>query len=309
MSYSRFCTLKILPILVVKMNNKIFISHSSKDIELVNKFIDLILILGLGISREEIFCTSIQGTHIKSGADFKDTIKQELFNSKAVIQIITKNYKSSEICLNEMGAAWATSETVIPLVAAPFNYDLGFIHATSQQLKLNSKEDLIKFFDDYKHELFSINISISNYNAKVEEFIQFTNSYFNRQEIKTETVFFYDEQVKIRGVLREGIFSHPPFEENTPVEQLSFHRYYFLDLKQPVDILSNKIMIEEGDFNLSRVNVNKIHIVPDETFDMVNLLKSLKDNEVIVEGRCWGGFSAWHQTEVMMLYSDIKAFN
>src|SRR5205814_2396052 len=43
---------------IPKKEGKIFISHSSKDKELVSQFIETILILGLGLKREDIFCTS-----------------------------------------------------------------------------------------------------------------------------------------------------------------------------------------------------------------------------------------------------------
>ena len=156
--------------------NRIFISHSSKDEVIVNKFIDLVLILGMRLERKNIFCTSTHGANIKSGLDFKDVIKKELQGSKAVIQIITRNYKTSEVCLNEMGAAWAISPIVIPIVAEPFNYDVGFIHSNSQQLKLNSKNDLVKLYDDFKNEIFIQPIDVSVLNAKIEEFINFINS-------------------------------------------------------------------------------------------------------------------------------------
>ena len=39
---------------------KIFISHSSKDKDIIEKFTDNILQLGIGLSHEDIFCTSIE---------------------------------------------------------------------------------------------------------------------------------------------------------------------------------------------------------------------------------------------------------
>jgi len=172
---------------------KIVISHSSKDKELVNQFVNQICILGLGLRREAIFCTSEQGMNIKSGSDFKLAIRDELLSAKAVIQIITKNYKSSEVCLNEMGAAWAIADYIVPFVASPFDYDVGFIHSSSQQLKLNSKEDLIKFYDDHKTTLFPEPISISNLDAQISNFIAFIEGYNSRQEAAPGKVYFYHE--------------------------------------------------------------------------------------------------------------------
>jgi hypothetical protein len=66
--------------------------------------------------------------------------------SSDVIQIITSNYKESEICLNEMGAAWVLNNTVIPFILSPITYtSVGFIHSPNQLLRLNDENDLLEF--------------------------------------------------------------------------------------------------------------------------------------------------------------------
>ncbi|MCZ4223305.1 toll/interleukin-1 receptor domain-containing protein [Pedobacter rhodius] len=154
----------------------IFISHSSKDEPIVSAFIDKILTVGLGISREKIFYTSAKDTGIKSGSDFKAAIKDNMKNAVAVIQIITSNYKESEICLNEMGAAWVLSDNVIPFILDGIRFDnVGFIHNTTQLLKLNSADDLFKFQDDHDELYEGRRIKQSNYHKQVNEFIELIN--------------------------------------------------------------------------------------------------------------------------------------
>jgi len=46
--------------------NKIFISHSSKDIDFVKSFVENILRLGLDIPPERIFCSSIEELKVES---------------------------------------------------------------------------------------------------------------------------------------------------------------------------------------------------------------------------------------------------
>jgi len=129
----------------------IFISHSSKDSSIVKLFVDKILLLGLRIQLDKIFCTSIQATTITSGEDFKSVIKEKLVKASHVIQIITSKYKESEVCLNEMGAAWVLNNKVIPFILPPITYQsVGFIHSPTQLLKLNSEDDLLKFIDEMK---------------------------------------------------------------------------------------------------------------------------------------------------------------
>ena len=91
---------------------KIFISHSSKDKDVIEKFTDYILQLGIGLSHEDIFCTSIEEMGIKNGEDIRHHIRENVLSADFSFLMISKNYKQSEICLNEMGAVWATENRV-----------------------------------------------------------------------------------------------------------------------------------------------------------------------------------------------------
>ena len=155
------------------MPGPIFISHSSKDIWLVTPFIEKILNLGLGVSRTKIFYTSENDTTIKSGLEFKRVILKKLKASGAIIQIITENYKSSEVCMNEMGAAWAVSNNIIPFIYPPIRFDnVGFIHNTTQLLKLDTEADLYKFQDDHLEIRGTLKINQANYHKQVKDFLE-----------------------------------------------------------------------------------------------------------------------------------------
>lgn len=132
----------------------------------------------MNIDRKNIFYTSSKDTTTKSSADFRATIKDAILKSSAVIQIITNNYKKSEVCLNEMGAAWVLSENVIPFIVDPVSFDnIGFIHNTTQLLKLNTEEDLFKFQDDHPELYEGRRIVQSNYHKQVKEFIKGFNGF------------------------------------------------------------------------------------------------------------------------------------
>lgn len=135
----------------IKSTVDIFISHSSKDEEVVELFVDKILRLSLGIEIENIFCTSIESTSISTGDDFRSVIKSKLIEASHVIQIISENYRASEVCLNEMGAAWVLNSKVIPFILSPITYStVGFIHSPNQLSKLDEQKDLLKFIDEMK---------------------------------------------------------------------------------------------------------------------------------------------------------------
>ena len=154
---------------------KIFVSHSSLDDILVRSFVNNILILGNKLNEEGIFCTSIEGMGIESGADFREKIKSQLEQANLVIQLITENYKNSEVCLNEMGAAWVLNAKVIPFILEPINYsNVGFIHNPSQMLKINKKNDLLKLSTDIS-QLFNLDKpDADRYNQLVDDFLILT---------------------------------------------------------------------------------------------------------------------------------------
>lgn len=156
---------------------KIFISHSTLDKDIVNQFISLILSNALHINtKQDVFCTSFAGSKPLNGEDFRQRIKDELLNAKLVLQFISKNYKKSEVCLNEMGASWVLKGIVIPLIVEKDNYEVGFIHSTTQQSQLHKKEDLLKLVDDLKQYGVISDFSSNLVNNKVDEFLAFINS-------------------------------------------------------------------------------------------------------------------------------------
>ena len=93
-------------------SKRIFISHSSKNKDIVEKFVDYILQFGIGIKAEDIFCTSIEEMGVKNGEDIRKHIQTNIQNVDYSFLIISKKYKASEICINEMGAVWAYDNKV-----------------------------------------------------------------------------------------------------------------------------------------------------------------------------------------------------
>lgn len=104
------------------MSHEIFISHAVKDKALADAVVDL-LQLGLDVSASTIFCSSLESMGIPSGVDFVDHIKQEIQSPQAVIALITPNYLASQFCLCELGATWAMSHKLFPLLVKPLTYE------------------------------------------------------------------------------------------------------------------------------------------------------------------------------------------
>lgn len=160
----------------------IFISHATKDKEIIDAFVDIILHGALSVPIDKIFCISTDGTKIKSGSDWRDSINESLMSAKVNFLIISPNYKESEVCLNEMGAAWVTSATVLPLIIDPINYKtVGVIQEPNQIEKLLDEKSLDRIKDvvQEKLEIPSALIKSDRWTAKKKEFILRVKKYIS----------------------------------------------------------------------------------------------------------------------------------
>lgn len=101
--------------------SRIFISHSKKDKTLADCLVDLIE-TGIGISAQDIFCTSLEGLGIPAGVNFVDFIKEKIQNPELVILLLTRNYFYSQFCLCELGVVWILGHKIIPLLTPPLDY-------------------------------------------------------------------------------------------------------------------------------------------------------------------------------------------
>lgn len=104
------------------MSKEIFISHAVKDEALADALVDL-LQTGMGVSPDQIFCSSLESLGIPSGLNFVDYIKDAIQSPKAVLALITPNYFSSQFCLCELGATWAMSHRLFPLLVQPLTFE------------------------------------------------------------------------------------------------------------------------------------------------------------------------------------------
>lgn len=100
----------------------IFISHAVADKAIVEKVLDL-LSLGMGLGPEHVFCCSLESVGIQPGQDFKQFIKEQIQDPKLVFLLISQNYLASAFCLAEVGACWAMSHTIVPLLVPPLKFD------------------------------------------------------------------------------------------------------------------------------------------------------------------------------------------
>lgn len=120
---------------------KLFISHSEKDKAFVEKFVTMLE--QIGVKQEHLFCSSIVGYCIPQGSgNIYDYIRNEMNRDNLfVIMMLSDNYYSSPVCLNEMGAAWvnrAKYQTIL-LPGFDFNEIEGAIDPRDISFKIDDK--------------------------------------------------------------------------------------------------------------------------------------------------------------------------
>ena len=157
---------------------KIFISHSSVDKEIVKAFKEKVLMLGCGFEKDDIFCT-LDEDAIKLGTDFRKSIIDNMRCCDYIFLMISENYRKSEICHNEVGAAWALQDIkrVIPLKFPNLSFsqeDLGVLNVVKQAGSLNNKQQLIKIYEELC-EVYDIQPHLSKFVQYAVEFIEIVN--------------------------------------------------------------------------------------------------------------------------------------
>lgn len=150
---------------------KVFISHSSKDKEIVDAFVTL-LTRGAGISQDDIFCTSIDGMKIANGEDIRKHIQENVNYADFAILLVSKNYKESEVCLNEMGAVWAIDKKVKAYVFPDLHEEsVGWLINNKAAEKLNNLTALASLYDELR-QFYGLPLSIAGWTAQAKAFCE-----------------------------------------------------------------------------------------------------------------------------------------
>lgn len=152
---------------------RIFISHASKDNELIGKFVDSILLLGMEIDSEIIAYTSREDTGVPAGESIPQFIQDNIACADIVLLMISDNYKNSEVCLNEMGAAWAINKYIIQVMLPNTSFDkLGWLCSLDKALKIDNAESIDGLCEVFTDKL-DIGIKPSVWNRNKAAFISY----------------------------------------------------------------------------------------------------------------------------------------
>jgi len=145
---------------------KIFISHAYDDRKIAEKIIEKLLVPIFSLSKkDDIFFTSNRKTGIRSSLNWRNKIKSSLIESEIFIALISPNFKKSEMCMNELGAAWISEKKIYPLIVPPVTFnDFSVVIAELQADNILEKEDVFSFMESLKSDLSSLYQVKSDFN-------------------------------------------------------------------------------------------------------------------------------------------------
>lgn len=126
----------------------VFISHASADKDYMDAFMTHILKSGLGLSDQNIICTSFERTGVDAGDNIPQYIKTKIEKANIVLCMVSNNYKASEVCMNEVGAAWALDKKLVSIVLPKISFsELGWLTNLDKAAKMDDEESLDKLVE------------------------------------------------------------------------------------------------------------------------------------------------------------------
>ena len=153
---------------------KIFISHSSKNVEYGNALVNLLT--GVGISGDQIIFTSNDAYGIPTGQNIFDWLKNLINEKPYVLYLLSPEYYKSVACLNEMGAAWVTENKHTMIFTPNFKLDSyefrnGALDPREIGFYINNYDKLIAFIDSLRSD-YNVTTNQVLITQKIREFIE-----------------------------------------------------------------------------------------------------------------------------------------
>lgn len=124
-----------------KVPQQVFISHAEEDKEIIGDFIQILQ--AIGVSPEQIFCSSFEGYGTPLGMNFENDIKTRLNDNVLVLFIISNDFYNSPMCMLEMGAVWGLTKAQISVIIPPFKFeDMKGVFQNYQGVRIHEEKQL-----------------------------------------------------------------------------------------------------------------------------------------------------------------------
>lgn len=148
----------------------IFISHSTNDKDYVKNILDIIKVTGIEEKGVKIICTSVPGYGVPEDKHIYKFLREKIHSNVWVLYILSENYYSSPVCLNEMGATWVLNKRYSTFLTPNFNFEdmRGAIDISKNAFKIDDKSRI----NDFKNMLLSSFESVERVNDNIWESVR-----------------------------------------------------------------------------------------------------------------------------------------
>ena len=151
---------------------RVFISHSSNDVEVARLLINL-LQKALHLRSDEIRCTSVDGYRMHAGVGFDEALRAEVHQAELLIGLITRDSAISAYVLFELGARWGAEKPMIPLLASGATFEhLGGPLAGINALDARERGQVHQLLEDTAEHLGVPLDRSSSYESEIDELVQ-----------------------------------------------------------------------------------------------------------------------------------------
>lgn len=278
----------------IETSPAVFISHCSKDKDIIKLFIDNILKKGLHLTDTDIACTSFEATGVNPGDNIPAYIKRNIKGAKICLAMISKNYRKSEVCLNEVGAAWAFDKKLVQIVLPDTDFkSLGWLLITDKAIRIDDKECLDSL-EEILAEAIEIDIPKARYwNPCTKDFLEGLNSLERNNcsvdiEVKTDdgdkeivcAPIFY----RVSYFAKKTIVSNNKPTQNIaePLIKGSFYPEWIQELSRKAEAFAVSPKSSGKSINQSYCRITlKIHNNSDEPITNGKIIIKASDNTVL----------------------------
>ena len=177
------------------MSKKVFISHASGDEQIVSLFVDYVLCAGCGVQLSDIVYTSREDTGVANGEDIPLAIREGIRCSAVFIMMVSEYYRKSEVCLNEMGAAWMDdklSKKILVLPGVEFD-QIGWLMSLKKGTRIADGPGLDVIHDDIC-EVLSLPSKTATWNRNRDCFISEVNKLSTTLTVSDPAIVIEEEE-------------------------------------------------------------------------------------------------------------------
>ena len=261
-----------------KRNRKIFISHSSRNTVITDKFVNMLK--KIGVKDNQMYYSSFVETGAKYLDDCFESISKEFKeNELMVIFMLSRAFYTSDVCIAEMGAAWVSTENYIPIVLPPLGYDdiKGVIKSTQNGILLTAN-DISQKLDTLKETIqqyleIENSISAPEWTREKEEFIKkISEVKYKDIDIKINDLKIHEDTLTLKLLIEnntkfryecEGIYVNLKVNGNNnivksiddwSIKSIVIQRLesitFFINIKLDEQVKRSSIIIEESQVEL-----------------------------------------------------------